>query len=94
MIEQYGQLVRPLDIKDKQSMVEAAFRGELNLTFGDDGDQLYWARTRETTKRDMIEPYLVNYFAECRPAAYIEKSDDAETLFALRFGKFERITQV
>lgn len=93
MIEQYGQLVRPIDFKDRQNMVEAALRGELQVSFPDNSDQAYFNRLRDV-EHDYSNSAASNFLADSRPTTMIGNGADAETLFALRFGKFERITQV
>ncbi len=89
----FGQLVRPVNRKDSEAMVEAAFRGELHITFADVDDQQYFNRLREVN-HDYTRSSVTGLLALGNPVTLIGTDKDAETLFALRFGQFERVSQI
>ncbi len=91
--------VRPISESNVADMVRASFFGEVIINFPTQtGADLYtkFMKMTDPNKRGIDSVRRVArdthlYFARMKPFTFLEKSKDAETLFALRFGPFERV---
>lgn len=94
-----SQAVRPLNMSDVENMVEAGLRGEIDIYFPSAFNQKSFVSFKSTAQRDIseglgINPWSVAVLKDDDPYCIIDTTKDAETLFALRFGPFERITDI
>lgn len=95
-MNQTVQLVRPIDYNNIDNMILASMdEDEIELYFLVDfeGQEYYDDCKRRIQQKDSapLTRDDIEYIREQGPFCIIDTTKDAETLFTLRFGPFERI---